>query len=253
MNFKQLSFAKATKMADSYNQLSEVEFNELVEKWKRFEIAEDSLPSGYVSIRSSLVESFKAAVDECGGSCTDALIDVRVGLRLYQLLNKDIGFTVANANDDNVWRYLSMVVFPDITYCRYPNPAKGDGRINSKRFYAHTRRIWLKTVWWYVYLAWQGTEAATFRVLKKNGSNIISHFIERPGRGYRVQLFRDMMLAYSRRPDGDRTDKLFRSLTKMNVVKCRNMEPELAAGGGVRYSDEIMNGFVRQMEGRNDA
>jgi len=253
MNYKSLSFAKAKKIADSYDQLSDEDFEELSEKWGRYEIPEDSFSSGYARIRTSLVAAFKDAVEECGGICADALVDVRVGLRLYQLLNSETGFTLAHANDDNVWRYISMVVFPDITYCRYPRPAKGDGRINSKRFYAHTRRIWLKTLWWYVYLAWQGSESATLAVLKKNGSNIISHFIERPGRGYRVQLFRDMMLAYSRKPDSVRTDRLFRALTKMNVVKCRTMEPELAAGGGVQYSDEIMHGFAYDGEGEDDA
>lgn len=48
-----------------------------------------------------------------------------------------------------VWRYLSCTVFPDITHLRYP-PSKTDAaegrRLNSKRFYAHTRRIWLKTL-----------------------------------------------------------------------------------------------------------
>lgn len=251
MNFKLLSFAKAKKIASSYDQLSDSEFNEQVEKWKRFEVNEDLISSAYASLRTSLVASFKNAIVECEGGPSDAIVDVRVGLRLYQLLN-DAGFTLANANNDDVWRYISMIVFPDITYCRYPKPAKGDGRINSKRFYAHTRRIWLKTLWWYVYLAWQGSETTTWNVLKNNGSNIISHFIERPGRGYRVQLFRGMMLAYSRQPDRVRTDKLFRALTKMNVVKCRTMEPELAVGGSERYSDEIIKSFDFSREGQDD-
>lgn len=253
MNFKLMSFSKAKKIADEYNSMSDAEYEDLTERWKRYEIALDKIPASYVSIRSQIIETFKEAVAECGGSCTDAFVDVRVGLKLYQLLNKGTGFTLANANDDNVWRYLSMMVFPDITYCRYPKPAKGDGRINSKRFYAHTRRIWLKTLWWYVYLAWQGSESETLKVLKKNGSNIISHFIERPGRGYRVQLFRDMMLAYSMQPDKKRTDRLFRALTKMNVIKCRTMEPELAYGKGLLYSNMIMQDFIESAEANNDA
>ena len=36
--------------------------------------------------------------------------------------------------------------FPDITYERYPKPAKNDIRLNKKRFYLHTRRIWLKNI-----------------------------------------------------------------------------------------------------------
>ena len=163
-------------------------------------------------------------------------IDVEVGLDVYDYLSRN-GFTAVEASDDDIWRFISIKVFPDLTYLRYPDPEKETreqgGRINRKRFFSHTRRIWIKTLWWYVHLSWQGSVNATRAVLADNGANIISHFIETPGKGYRVDLYRTLMRYYADRED--KGDKLFRSVAKLNGAECRNIEPALLPGGVAEY------------------
>ena len=115
---------------------------------------------------------------------------------------------------------------------------KGSIRINQKRFFSHTRRIWLKTLWWYIYLSWQGNAEDTFEVLKDNGVDNINKLIETPGRGYRLQLFRHMMLEYHKtRPH---KVKDFAAFTKLNNAKCVSIEPELTCGGVAAYAQKLL-------------
>ena len=147
-------------------------------------------------------------------------------------------FSIIEANNDDIWRYISVKVMPDITYLRYPTPEKGSIRINQKRFFSHTRRIWLKTLWWYIYLSWQGNAEDTFEVLKDNGVDNINKLIETPGRGYRLQLFRHMMLEYHKtRPH---KVKDFAAFTKLNNAKCVSIEPELTCGGVAAYAQKLL-------------
>ena len=155
---------------------------------------------------------------------------------------------------------------PDLTFIRYPNqesdihilqteipgldymgkskPEKESIRIKKKRFYSHSRRIWLKTLWWYIHLGWQGTPDRTYEILKNNGSNIISHFIERPGRGYREKLFRCMLYEYAQLPEQKQKDKVFRAAAKLNLVKCTSVEPALTEGGEPVYSKKLFSEVV---------
>ena len=73
--------------------------------------------------------------------------------------------------------------------------------------------------------------------MKNNGTNIISHFIERPGKGYRTKLFRSMMRVYSTLPT--QKDNIFRAAAKMNLAKCITVEPGLTAGGEDAYATEL--------------
>ena len=156
-------------------------------------------------------------------------------------MNSHIGFNLALASDDDIWRYLSCIVFPDITYLRYPKPGKGDGRLNKKRFYSHTRRIWVKTLWWYIYLSWQGSREATYDVLKDFGVDTISDFIERPGKGYRVDLFRELMKQYS--TIDSKSAELFNRIQKQNLVNCRTVEPALTENAEEGY----VTGLFKQL------
>ncbi len=76
-------------------------------------------------------------------------------------------------------------------------------------------------------------------MLKNNGTNIISHFIERPGKGYRLVLFRSMMKAYSAVPV--KKDELFRAAAKLNLAKCKTVEPALTIGGEASYSQHLFD------------
>ena len=255
-----LSFNDAKSRIEEYDFMNDTEFRGQIRHWARFDVPEDTYGAGYSQIRKSVVEEFKSSLSDNGNQINYNL-DLRVGIKLYELLNPINDFSIIQANDDDIWRYISVIVMPDLTFIRYPNlnedvkvireyipdlsyaigikTEKDSVRIKKKRFYSHTRRIWLKTLWWYIHLGWQGNSKTTYEVLKNNGTNIISHFIERPGRGYREQLFRCMLYAYSLLPE--QKDSTFRAAAKLNLAKCVSMEPALAEGGEVKYSKMLFD------------
>ncbi len=255
-----LSLNEAKKIVDIIDNSSDVDFEALVKGWSLFYVSETTYDPAYSDFRETMKEAFKNAMLENSCKMTYDL-DLKVGIQLYELLRPDLdqGFDIITANDDDFWRYISVKVMPDITFLRYPNlqsdidlirnsiPGytnradyeQDSIRLKKKRFYSHTRRIWLKTLWWYVHLGWQGDSKKTYEALKNNGTNIISHFIERPGRGYRERLFRSMLRSYSELPE--QKDKIFRAAAKLNLVKCMSVEPELYAGGVQAYSDELFS------------
>ncbi|MCI9494810.1 DUF6339 family protein [Adlercreutzia muris] len=234
IRFRALSMTEAKRWAKDVDRFTDDEFSLQVECWKKHEV--DLPDSSYAELRAIGLEAFERP----GGASLPARkmypIDVEVGLDVYDYLSRN-GFTAVEASDDDIWRFISIKVFPDLTYLRYPDPEKETreqgGRINRKRFFSHTRRIWIKTLWWYVHLSWQGSVNATRAVLADNGANIISHFIETPGKGYRVDLYRTLMRYYADRED--KGDKLFRSVAKLNGAECRNIEPALLPGGVAEY------------------
>lgn len=253
-----MSMSEAKTFVESVDNLDDAGFNLLIEQWASFGVPDDDYADLYSDIRSGVVESFRTAMNQSNNRI-DYRLDLQVGLKLYELLNPQNGFDIIKASDDDVWRYLTIKVMPDITFIRYPNlPAdvsqlekyfpglayaggitteKDSARLKKKRFYSHTRRIWLKTLWWYIHLGWQGNLETTYEVLKNNTTNIISHFIERPGRGYRESLFRNMMYAYSLLPE--QKNKIFMAAAKLNLAKCVSVEPVLTDGGELEYSKRL--------------
>lgn len=265
-----LSFNDAKKRINEIESMNDTEFKDQIRNWAVYNVSDYG--SIYKDIRTNLVETFKRVLSE-NDNKINYILDLSVGIELYRLLNPRTGFDIIKANDDDIWRYISVCVMPDLTFIRYPNrqsevdilqeyiqglsyaigvkPEKGSVRIKRKRFYSHTRRIWLKTLWWYVHLGWQGDSEQTYQVLKNNGTNIISHFIERPGRGYRTQLFRSMLRAYSQLPE--QKDSVFRAAAKLNLVKCVTVEPALTVGGEPAYAEKLFEEVCAENEGMNHA
>ena len=234
IQYKKFTKAQGKEFVENIDKLSDAAFNDLTVQWSSFNV--EGFDDSYSELRQQVIDTYKQ-YSAAGGY----EIDVRVGLCLYSYLNTKNGFTTVLANDDDIWRYLSCKVFPDITNLRYP-PSKTDQneghRVNTKRFYLHTRRIWVKTLWWYIHLSWQGTEASTYRVLKDFGTDTISDFIERPGKGYRLPLYRAIMKEYSMVKT--KSSNLFNRIQKQNLVNCRNVEPALTEGAEVGYVKRLI-------------
>ena len=243
LNIRKLTMSEAKSKIAAIDVMDDIAFNDLTNHWKIYDVAEESYDPSYKHFREELISCFKSTLEQTDGKMNYTL-DLRMGIKLYELLNPSAGFTNVQANDDDIWRYISVCVMPDITYLRYPKPEQGSVRINQKRFYSHTRRIWLKTLWWYIHLGWQGTHEKTFDVLKNNGTNIISHFIERPGKGYRTELFRSMMYVYS--TISTQKDTIFRAAAKINLAKCVTVEPALTLGGELAYSKKLFREVLQE-------
>jgi hypothetical protein len=241
IRYQSLSYNDAKKIISDYEGYDDVEFADQVKHWMAYDVSISSYDPSYASFRKALLTVFKSTLAEADGKLTNRtkyLIDLNVGLCLYQLMPLGKDFSIIQANDDNLWRYISVKVMPDITYIRNPEPDKGSIRMAHKRFYSHTRRIWLKTLWWYIHLSWQGSPEATYEVLKDNFVDNINKLIETPGRGYRLSLFRSMMLEYSK--TGPHFSKDFAAFTKLNNAKCVSVEPELTAGGVSAYAQNLL-------------
>ena len=197
--WEMLSKKSAINLAESWMNLPTEGFNDLVARWKNHQL-EMTLPTEYVDLRQKLVNAY----DEVKAGLTDSAelpknltyqFEYRFALRLHRIMNEE-GLNNRTASDDNVWRYVSMIVCPDLIYDRWRNPGNPKD-INADRFYDATRRIWLKVLWWYVYLCWQGTYEKTEELIASNTANEISQLVERVGiGGYRVDLCREIIKYY---------------------------------------------------------
>lgn len=157
--------------------------------------------------------------------------DLHIGLILYRILKEFCGFSERLAAKNELWRYISLEVLPDLVYERVG--------INEQRYYKGTRRIWLKSVWWYIHLSWQGTEEETFNTLKDFTSDEILQLLDRSGSGgYRVELTREIMRQY-KEYSSSRVPLLFRRVLKLNTARLKMVEPSLVGGGIEQYVNDL--------------
>jgi hypothetical protein len=159
------------------------------------------------------------------------LMDVNIGLKLYELLNVDES-GLRTFSDDSFWSYLSLIVLPDLVFMRWGG--------NPDRFWKPGKRIWLKTVWWYVHLSWQSTEEKTRKIIesKFRSTDTIVSLVERSGdHGYRTELYRKIMAVSAKKM---LTQEQFRALMVLNTARLAVVEPELMDGGIDAYVEEIV-------------
>ena len=133
IRYQKLSYNDAKNIVAEYDGYNDVEFDDLVKHWKANDVSASAFDPAYEEFRKELVSVFNDTLAETGGKM-NYLLDLRVGIKLYQLMPLGKNFSVIQANDDDIWRYISVKVMPDVTYLRYPNPEKGSIRINQKRF-----------------------------------------------------------------------------------------------------------------------
>lgn len=169
-------------------------------------------------------------------------VDLQLGLTLYQVLKEELAFNERLAAQDDLWRYLSIKILPDLVYKRFG--------LNEDRFYKQSRRIWLKAIWWYIHLSWQGTIEDTRRILSRNTTDTISQLVERTStRGYRVELSRILMKKHAEATEGmnakDRT-LLFRKISKLTTARIKLIEPAFVVGGLEGYVNELYQYFIKK-------
>lgn len=180
-----------------------------------------------ISARDEIFEQHKLDFE----NKLDYRFDLLFGLKLYSILSKEIGFTNRIATSNDIWRYLSICVVPDIVHSRW--------QLNEDHFYKVPRRIWLKTLWWYINLSWVGNEKDTYNILQNNTTDTILQLVERPGIGYYVEMYREMMLQYSEYEDTNR--ELFRRVLKLNTARLLTTSPELVDGGIKAYVQDLFD------------
>lgn len=174
------------------------------------------------------------------GDLKKGSLDVSLGLELYcRILSFDRGFTMRQASDDGVWRRMALDIVPEVVRLRWPVTEKGQMR--KEYFWHGTSRLWLKGIWWYAHLSWQGDEKSTNKVLSCGTTDTKQALVERPGpAGFRVEMCREIM---KRLPDllsGKDGEAIFRALMILNTAKVRLNEPVFFDGGIEGYVDSLI-------------
>ena len=123
------------------------------------------------------------------------------------------------------------------------------GYENESHYWSKPARIWLRCIWWYIHLSWQGDAETTLQVLDSScfTTDSILNLEERTGRkGTYIGVYRYIMYFYSRVPqseiekfgkrDGkEKKDDLFRVIMKLHTAKSLVTEPALYLGGEREY------------------
>ena len=168
-------------------------------------------------------------------------LDYRFGILLFEYLKK-CGFSLRDASSDGFWRYLSVVVAPDVVAQRW-------GKDNESHYWSQPSRNWFRSLWWFVYLSWQGDVKSTNDLLscKHFTTDTILNFEERTGRkGTYVEVYRQIIKCYAEVPDNiireqgrgrsKGSDDLFRVVMKLNTARLMVTDPALYAGGARAYA-----------------
>ena len=186
-----------------------------------------NLNSEFKHIRKLLIQARDDIFDEYYLDATEKLgynFDLLFAIKLYEILGTNNNFCNRVASDDNVWRFLSIRVIPDIVHSRWG--------VNETR-YITSRRKKKKNIWWYIHLSWNGSSKRTYEILKNNTTDTIQQLVERPGVGYYVSLYREIMFQYSTINDPSRF--LFRKVLKLNTALLPVTYTELISGGIKEY------------------
>lgn len=207
---------------------AKIEYNKLREKNFKFTVSSKDISEPYKRIREELVNIY----NDLKKDYSTYNIDLRFGLALYEVLNKEFNLNndMVIASNIDFWISLSINIFPDLVYDRW-----GD---SVNRFYNHNKRIWLLSLWWYIHISWQGSMDETFKILEGNTTDTIVQLIERVGIGYDLNLTRELMRGIKRHKSNS---KVFRTVMVLNTIYFHTIEPEFFKGGYEGYVDMLFN------------
>lgn len=211
----------------SFKTLNIVESERKMTLWKENtdDYLSNELDSDYLKLRNRLLEAYE--VISSGQKYTR---DYQFGIGLYYALHEQ-GFSVRDAANDDVWRFLSLCVVPDLVGKRW-------GKGAEIRYYKQSGRIWLKTIWWYIYLSWQGDYKSTIQILQHNTTDQILQLVDRSGtKGYYVDVYRMIMYYYwvARRINPAVGEAEFRRIMTLHTAMCKTIEPGLYESGEAGY------------------
>lgn len=220
------------------------------------DLTDESLKKLREGLRACLASNF---TDNDGGENPKYTIDCLCGLALKEFFEKEENnwFSLRLAANDDFWAYLSIVIIPDLVYKRY------EKSIDHYCWHEHRNRIWLKAIWWYTYLSWQGDTETTKKVLEAPAltTDSIVALVERPGRGMRVDFSRSLMKYVAqidkefvdtfknnhtiKSEDGkkDKSTTIFRALMKANTALSAYIEPDLCKDGVDGYVQMLFKDF----------
>ncbi|MCR8968463.1 hypothetical protein [Facklamia sp. 7083-14-GEN3] len=160
------------------------------------------------------------------------IFDLEFGLKFYEALLPYLDNR--RSSIDDTWRYLSVKVIPDIVHGRFG--------LDENRFYKQSRRIYLKQIWWYIHLGWSENTEKTYNILKDNTTDTIQSIVERPGLGYNIPVYREILNQHSTYKNKDA--HLLRRVMKLNTARVKLTSPELFPGGVQGYVSKLFSDVI---------
>ena len=197
-----------------------------------------ALDSDYEAIRNDIEEMYQDTTKSWNISFGrhDYYVDAIFGLKLYDYLQNQEWFNLRVAANTDFWRYMSVVVVPQVVSDRW-------GFDNEDHFWKRPMRIWLRSLWWFVHFSWRNSMKETEALLLKPmfSTDTILNIVERSGKnGTNIELYRDIINTYGSlsmeiinkfKDRGLKESDMFRALMKLNTAKVIVTEPNLCING----------------------
>lgn len=238
MDWQRMSKVEAEALSNEWKSMNVNDFLDLMDSWKPRRMTEKN----FLDLRRQLVKLDHDSDMSTYTSRSNYACDLKFAIGAYTIFGNH-GMTDADASDDDIWRYIQMDLIPDVINNRWPG--KDCSGINDDRMWRNSRRIWLKTLWWYVHLSKQDTMEETYEILKSNSSDDISQLIERSGCGYRIDLYRELMRQYAMH---DHRNNLLRRVLRLNTATCGAIEPLLCRGGINEYVASLFDQLKEEVK-----
>lgn len=217
-----------------------IEFENIVMSKEKAKVAYQNLlksfPSDYSKNYLPFVCEINQAVEKIdfqlkkeGKSRQSYAFDLYFGLELYEILSNEPNFSLRSATKDDTWRYLSTVVIPHIIMSRWGE--------NEERFIGVPRdsRLYLKSIYWYIHLSFQENFENTYESLKNNSTDTIVQLVDRTGKGYNLDLVREIMRQFGKIPLTSGRSDLFRQVMKLNTAWITTIVPDVFDNGNTGY------------------
>lgn len=228
--------------------LNRGEAQKAMEEWIEHYPVQPELDPEYEQMRIDLQicsEEIRKSVEGLDEKKAKYYIDYMFGLKLYEYLDKIPGFSMRVAANDDFWRFMSLKVIPLVVSQRW-------GKESDSHYWSRPTRIWLRSIWWYVHLAWQGDYEKTRQLLASRHftTDTILNFEERSGRhGTHIEAYRQILSLYGSvseedlkrysRSRKDTSDDIFRVVMKLNTARLMVTEPSLYPGGEYEYAKSL--------------
>lgn len=158
--------------------------------------------------------------------------DVEFGISLHKLFSSIRLNSLRIMSDDGFWRYTSIIIAPHIVNYRHPDKAD--------YYFKKPSRVWFKSIWWLIYLTWQGDYETTKKLLLsgKFTTDTTVALCERTGlEGTNIELYRAIVRKAGTVSNFGMTE--LRRIMKLNTVKSLVVEPSLCEGGVEGYVEGL--------------
>lgn len=160
--------------------------------------------------------------------------DLYFALELFEFFTQQ-GFSQWEAADNEIWAGLTFYVAPDIYYDRWPWSEEDHAQ---RWIFKRNWRVWLKTLWWWVFLAMATDENGNFdkektrEQLEIYETTSIETLLDRCGCGFRVEFCRKLIKRHyeyckENHISGTERRSSLKFVVMQSFLRAKNIDPDL--------------------------